>query len=126
MSSTQQVHEIRAGRRAVIHERGAVLPRDGVPRLAQRVCQRIAMDLPRKSNPERIAHGERAADDVPRQLIQPVLICVHPRASACICVKTYLLAVPTTNHCHSVDAPLPIRSGGKPRNAGIQACLPRY
>jgi hypothetical protein len=39
---------------------------------------------------ERIERGDRADDDVPRQLIQAVLICVHSRASAYICVKSFL------------------------------------
>ena len=54
-----------------------------------------------------------ATDDAPRRFTRPVLICVHPRASAYICVKTYFLAMLSANGCQSVDGPTRIRLGGR-------------
>jgi len=87
----RQAHEVLGNHRAIMGNRGAASLRDGESPFGQRVGQRTLMGLYRKSYAERIEHDERAADDVPRQLIQPVLICVHPRASAYICVKTCFL-----------------------------------
>jgi len=44
------------------------------------------MDFFQEPRAKLIEYGERAADHLPRQIIQPVTICAHPRASSDICV----------------------------------------
>src|ERR1700733_4818712 len=80
----QQVHAVLADRYAVIDDCNAALLHDGESRLAQFIGQSILTYLPQQSAAERIEHGKCTADDVSRQSILPISICVHLRASACI------------------------------------------
>ncbi len=62
----QQVHEVLADHRAVIHDRDAAVLCEGKSCLSQLMGQRVLINLLQKSRPERIEDCEGAADSVPR------------------------------------------------------------
>ena len=84
----QQVHAVLAEHYAVIGDRNVVPLHDAESRLAEFMGQSILMRLLQKPDSERIEHGKCTADDVPRQVIQPISICVR---LLLICVKTFFL-----------------------------------
>jgi hypothetical protein len=72
----QQVRAVLADHRAVIVFRDAALLFHREASIAQLLGQGILVDLFQESSPERIQHSELATDHPPRQIIQPLAICV--------------------------------------------------
>ena len=52
---------------------------DSQPGFAQFEGQSVLINIFREPGPEHIEDGKRAADDLSRQIVQPIFICVHSR-----------------------------------------------
>jgi hypothetical protein len=82
----QHVGEILANDDAVVTDPDRVLLGNTQTSLPNFVRQRVLIDLLKESGTQRVEHGKRTANDGPRQSINFILICVHSRGSAYICV----------------------------------------
>src|SRR5580698_8529114 len=103
----QQISEILAHDGAVVGDCDAMLLFDTEASFAQFQRQGILINFFQESRTQRIEHVEGTADDVPRQLLQPLLICVF-------CVHLLISARKLFRDASSKALPMCLRTTAAP------------